>query len=311
MIVLTVAAILFGVYSGVEDADIRNHIIAQITLPVILTAILVGASLSASAACLQVLLNNPLADPGIIGISSGASLVAALMLLSGFVEGTEYFHYWLPLACFIGALVSTALIFIIAKRLRGSPVAVILAGIAISTLTGALIAWMYYFADAQAMRNLTFWLMGSVYQTDWVLLSVACPIVIVALIVIVSKAKQLNQLYLGREAAVAAGVNAQRLQMQLLLCCAIAVGAAVSLAGSIAFIGLLVPHLLRMIIGFNNRLLIPASALLGSLILLIIVLITESWAVTTLPLSMLTATIGGPVFIWALIKGQFSLGGNP
>lgn len=300
--------IVFGVYLNVEDADIRNHIIVQITLPVILTAFLVGAALSASAACLQVLLNNPLADPGIIGISSGASLVAAILLLSGIITDSTHFHYWLPLACFVGALLSTLLIYAIAKRLRGSPVAVILAGIAISTLAGALIAWLYYFADAQSLRNLTFWLMGSVYQTDWVLLSVGAPIILCALVALVVNAGKLNQLYLGKEVAITSGLDAQKVQSRLLFCCAIAVGAAVSLAGSVAFIGLLIPHLLRLLLGFNNRLIIPASALLGGLVLLCIVLITENWAVTTLPLSMLTATLGGPVFIWALMRGQFTLG---
>lgn len=290
----------------VSEAELQRHVLFQLTIPLGLTAVLVGAALSVSAACLQVLLNNPLADPSIIGISSGASLCAAIVLLTGMGGAAMYFHYWLPLVCFVGALVSTLLIYAVAKRMQSSPVAVILAGIAISTVSGAIIAWLYYFADAQALRNLTFWLMGSLYQADPLLLSIAAPILLLPVLFITSKAKALNLLYLGHSTAHTLGVDVQRLNKSLLVACALAVGAAVALAGSIAFIGLLVPHLLRQLLGHDNRLIIPASALVGAALLLIIAIMSELWAVTTFPVSMLTASIGGPVFVYALLRGQFN-----
>lgn len=300
------AALLLTTFWAVDDASLLRHVLLQLTIPLGVTAILVGAALSASSACLQVLLNNPLADPGIIGISSGASLCAAIVLLTGVGSTAMYFHYWLPLACFVGALATTILIYTVAKRMQSSPVAVILAGIAISTVSGAIIAWLYYFADAQSLRNLTFWLMGSVYQADPLLLLVSSPILLLPVIYIICKSHSLNRLYLGRDAALTMGINVQRLNKQLLVACALAVGAAVALAGSIAFIGLLVPHLLRLLLGHDNRLIIPASALTGAALLLLIAIVTEVWAVTAFPVSMLTASVGGPIFIYALLRGQFN-----
>ncbi|WP_164084616.1 FecCD family ABC transporter permease [Alteromonas flava] len=299
-----IAAILELHFRRVDAGPTQLYLLLHFTLPMIATAILVGAALSASAATLQVLLANPLADPGIIGISSGASLVAAIVLLTGLFDANTYAHYMLPLTCFMGAMLSTALIYQMAKRLRGAPVAVILAGIAISTVSGAIVAWLYYFADAQAMRNLTFWLMGSLYQADVVILAIASPLVLFALGFIFMQRRQLNRLFLGQDAALAAGVDVRRVNRQLLLACAVAVGVAVSLAGSIAFIGLLIPHSVRLLLGHDNIYVIPASALLGSALLLAIGYATEVWAVTTLPVSMLTATIGGPLFVYALLKGQ-------
>ena len=309
LVIISLAVVLVS-WNAVDEPAIRQHIALHFTAPLILTSILVGAALSMSAASLQVLLNNPLADPGMIGISSGASLMAAIVLLTGSAAGITHFQYWLPIACFVGALLSTVFVYQIARRLQHAPIAVILAGIAMSTLTGACIAWLYYFADAQSIRNLTFWLMGSLYQADWSVLAIAGPIIGVALVVLCTSAKSLNQLYLGHKVASASGLDITKLNKLLLLSCAIAVGCAVSIAGSIAFVGLLVPHVLRMLLGHDNRLILPASGMVGALVMLLIALLTEVWSVTTLPVSMLTASIGGPLFIWALVRGQYAAIGN-
>ena len=306
IVVVLFAMLLLTSTWVIDDASLRSHIVVQLTLPLGITAILVGASLSASSACLQVLLDNPLADPGIIGITSGASLCAAIILLTGIGSAAAYFHYWLPLACFIGALATTVLIYLVARRMQSSPVAVVLAGIAISTVSGAVIAWLYYFADAQSLRNLTFWLMGSLYQADPLLLIVSSPVLLCPIIFIWVKSEALNRLYLGRTTALTMGINVQALTKQLLVACALAVGAAVALAGSIAFVGLLVPHLMRLLLGHDNRLIVPASALTGAALLLLIALISEIWAITAFPVSMLTASVGGPLFIYALLRGQFN-----
>ncbi|RDV24258.1 iron ABC transporter permease [Alteromonas aestuariivivens] len=288
-----------------SDPQVRWHIFTQLQIPLVLTACLVGAALTVSAGTLQVVLRNPLADPGIIGITSGASLVAAFLLL---VLPQEFQHasfYFMPVGCFTGAVFSTWIIYRIAQRLRGMTVAVVLAGIAVSTVSGALIGWMYLFSDAQSLRNLTFWLMGSLYQSDWWVIGISGPIMAGAVVYQLLQANKLNSLYAGRTAAAAAGVEPHKLIKRSLLVSAIGVGAAVSVAGSIAFLGLLVPHLLRLSAGHDNRFILPAAALTGSWVLLCVVWITESMQMVTVPVSMLTATIGGPLFLLALYRGQW------
>jgi ABC-type Fe3+-siderophore transport system permease subunit len=283
---------------------IQWHLITQLQIPLILTASLSGASLAVSGACLQVVLRNPLADPGVIGITSGASLCAAFLMIFAPTTLMAYLQYWLPLGCFVGALISTWLIYRISRYLQGMAAAVILAGITISTLAGAIIGWLYLLADAQSMRNLTFWLMGSLYQTDYWILAVAGPIILASVSFMLVKAKQLNQLYAGELIAASTGVNVQKLNKQILLASALAVGASVSIAGSIAFIGLLVPHFLRLKLGYNNQHLLPLCALTGAIILLCVALITEATQVVSLPVSMVTATLGGPLLLWALYRGH-------
>ncbi|MCU7555258.1 iron ABC transporter permease [Alteromonas sp. ASW11-19] len=285
--------------------DLKWHIFTSLQLPLILTAALTGAVLTVSAATLQVVLRNPLADPGIIGVTSGASLVAAVLILTAPVVMAEHFYYLLPLGCFVGAMASTWFIYRLARKLQQATVAVILAGIAIATLSGAVIAWLYLFSDAQSLRNLTFWLMGSLYQADGTILVVAGPIMLVSCVVQIRAAKALNWLYAGDHAAIAAGVSPQKIIQRSLLAASVGVGAAVSVAGSIAFLGLLVPHLLRLALGFDNRLILPASALCGALFLLTVGAATEWLGVITLPVSMITATLGGPLLLWAIYRGQW------
>lgn len=303
-LVISVAGII-GV-PGLSDTtvELKRHIIIQLQIPLILTAGLVGAALSVSGATLQVVLRNPLADPGIIGITSGASLVAALLLLLTPAWAASYLHYLLPLGCFFGALFTTFIIYRLARKLLGSSTAVILAGIAISTLSGAIIAWLYMFSDANALRNLTFWLMGSLYQTNWLILCVGGPLIVVSVGLQLYFAGDLNKLYAGELAAKSSGVDVAKLTERALIACAIAVGSAVSMAGSIAFVGLLIPHILRLVIGHNNRYLLPLSALSGASLLMLVAFSSEVTRAITLPVSMVTASLGGPLLIWALAKGQ-------
>lgn len=293
------------VFAGLEQPlsdPIEQQIIWQLRLPVVVTAFIVGAGLAVSSATLQVLLRNPLADPGIIGISSGASLAAAIFLLLGSSLPFAYLQYFLPLFCFFGAMLSTWIIYAISKRLAGITSGVILAGIAISTLSGAAIAWLHLLSDAQSMRNLTFWLMGSLHQADWAVLSIAGPVMLILLGYMLRQGQQLNWYYFGASTAQLAGLDIKRFNKVALLVCALMVGIAVSIAGSIAFVGLLVPHLLRNFAGFDNRFILPASALLGGILLMGVVLVTRSLGGISIPVSMLTATLGGPVFLYSITR---------
>ena len=280
----------------------------HLQVPQVLTALIVGSALSASAAILQVLLRNPLADPGMIGISSGASLMAAVLLLSSLSQWS-YVTYLLPFACFTGALGSTWLMFHLARKLAFTPVAVILAGIALSTISSAIVAWLYLYASPNQLRDLTFWLMGSLQHTDIWLLLVAGVILVPCALVLRGLLPQLNRLYLGPQQASLLGVNVRQTTQVALLVCAVMVGLSVAIAGAIAFIGLLVPHIVRQLIGHDNRKVVPVAALVGGILLLCIVTFNTFSGAIALPVSLLTATIGGPFFIYILFHRQHHLAG--
>ncbi|WP_395341972.1 FecCD family ABC transporter permease [Ningiella sp. W23] len=295
---------------------LEQHILINIKLPILTTAVVVGASIAAASACLQVLLRNPLADPGIIGISSGASLMAACLfllagapLLTNTTLGSSLFSllqnnmvYVLPLLCFAGALISALLIFAMAKWMGGAVGSVILAGIAISTLCSALIGWMFLVARPEQMQSLTFWLMGSFSNTNWHTLLFSAPIAACALALLMSQAAKFNQLYLGEQSAQLVGLSVKRFHKLALVLIAVLIGVSVSIAGSIAFLGLLVPHFVRRLHGNDNRKTVPISALLGASVMIICAIINAHLADTILPISMLTASIGAPLFIYVMIK---------
>ncbi len=304
-------------YLFLGDFKTEWHILVYIKAPVCLTAILVGACICSGSAALQTTLNNPLADPGIIGISSGASLIAAIFLVFissvginfSATEETRatvshlqaYTLYYLPLLCFIGASLSGFCIYILSKKTGGSVSNVILAGIAISTLFSAIIGWIYLIAPPQALQTLTFWLMGSLNYTNYKSLMLVVPIASIALYLLYTSASSLNLLYLGEHAAASVGINSKHLQNRVFILVALLIGLSVSVAGGIAFLGLLVPHFVRRVHGFDNQHIIPYSAVLGSIVMMLCALINEYFADTAIPLSMLTATIGAPLFIYVLL----------
>lgn len=299
--------LLPALYTG--DPDVEWYILLHIKLPICLTAIAVGTSISVASAALQVNLNNPLADPGIIGISSGASLMAALFLV--FVSSLGilptqviYAHsiYLLPLLCFLGASISGILIYIVAKKIGRAVASFILAGIAISTAFSAIVGWIYLVAPPQALQSLTFWLMGSLHYTNYASLSVAILLMVFGLTMLAKSASQLNMMYLGEQSANAAGVNAKALQTKVFIYVALLVGVSVSIAGSIAFLGLLVPHAIRKLHGYDNRKVFLYAGLLGSIVIMVCTLINEYLFDTSVPLSMLTASIGAPMFIYVLFS---------
>lgn len=301
----TMLLVLLNLFShpAILSDPVEQHIFMQLSLPVLLTAILVGSALSMSSATLQVLLNNPLADPGIIGISSGASLSAGMLIVGGIIPSSALV-WGLPVACFIGALLSSLLIFRLAQRLQLTHAAVILAGIAISTVCAAALAWLYLFGDAQATRNLTFWLMGSFEHTHYPILGIAGSALVFGMILLLRERSHLNALYLGEHNAHLIGVEPRLLTRKLLIICALLVGVSVSVAGSIAFVGLLVPHILRRLLGRDNRLIIPLSGTVGAALMVLIVNINTALSGVILPVSLLTASIGGPIFIYVLYRGQ-------
>ena len=290
----------------------EQAVLNSIRLPRVLLAVIVGAALAVSGAALQGLFRNPLADPGLIGISSGAALAVALMIVSiGPLPGILGL-YGLSIAAFIGGLLTSIVIFRFAGLTGASSVTyILLAGIAINALASAGTGFLAYLSDDQELRTLTFWTMGSLGGALWPGVLICASLVIPATFVLYRNAQRLNILLLGESEARHLGVDSERLKRNIIICTAISVGAAVAVSGIIGFVGLVIPHLIRLTLGPDHRLLIPASALLGAIILIIADTVSRTLlAPAEIPVGIFTSLIGGPFFFWLLIKqysGRFGL----
>ena len=290
----------------------EQAVLTSIRLPRVLLAVIVGAALAVSGAALQGLFRNPLADPGLIGISSGAALAVALMIVSiGPLPGILGL-YGLSLAAFIGGLITSVIIFRFAGLTGTSSVTyILLAGIAINALASAGTGFLAYLSDDQELRTLTFWTMGSLGGALWPGVLICASLVIPATFMLYKNAQRLNILLLGESEARHLGVDSERLKRNIIICTAISVGAAVAVSGIIGFVGLVIPHLIRLTLGPDHRLLIPASALLGAIILIIADTVSRTLlAPAEIPVGIFTSLIGGPFFLWLLVKqysGRFGL----
>ena len=256
---------------------------------------------------MQGLFRNPLADPGLIGISSGAALaVAIVIVLAGPFAGVLGL-YGLSIAAFVGGLTASMLIFRFAQ-LTGtfSVTYMLLAGIAINALAGAGVGFLTYLSNDEQLRSLTFWTMGSLGGALWLTVAVAATVILPAIFFLFRNAQEINILLLGENEARHLGVNNERLKLVIIICTALSVGAAVAVSGIIGFIGLVVPHLMRLTIGPDHRLLLPASALFGAFLLLVADTIARTVvSPAEMPVGILTSLIGGPFFLWLLVK-QYS-----
>ena len=290
----------------------EQAVLNSIRLPRVLLAVIVGAALAVSGAALQGLFRNPLADPGLIGISSGAALAVALMIvIIGPLPGILGL-YGLSIAAFMGGLLTSIVIFRFAGLTGASSVTyILLAGIAINALASAGTGFLAYLSDDQELRSLTFWTMGSLGGALWPGVLICVSLVIPATFVLYRNAQRLNILLLGESEARHLGVDSERLKRNIIICTAISVGAAVAVSGIIGFVGLVIPHLIRLTLGPDHRLLIPASALLGAIILIIADTVSRTLlAPAEIPVGIFTSLIGGPFFLWLLIKqysGRFGL----
>ncbi|MAL77941.1 MAG: iron ABC transporter [Sneathiella sp.] len=290
----------------------QQAVLSSIRFPRVLLAVIVGASLAISGSAMQGLFRNPLADPGLIGIAASAALaVAIVIVLAGPISGF-FGLYGLSFAAFAGALIACFLIFRLARLTGGFSVTyMLLTGIAINALAGAGVGVLTFLSDDQQLRTLTFWTMGSLGGALWPSVIVVSTIVVPASIILIRNARELNVLLLGENEAKYLGVDAERLKRTIVICTALSVGAAISVSGIIGFVGLVVPHLIRLTLGPDHRLLIPASALLGAILLLLADTLARTVvAPAEMPVGVLTSLIGGPFFLWLLIKqysGRFGL----
>ena len=290
--------------SAPSQADL---IVGQIRLPRALLGLGVGAVLALSGVAMQGLFRNPLADPGLIGVSSGAALGAALTIVGSELAGgvaSWLEPYLLSLSAFAGGLAVTALVYRLGRREGRTHVAtMLLAGVALTALAGAVIGLLGYFAEDNTLRTLTFWNLGSLngasYARLWPLLAVALGVACW----LPRRARALNALLLGESEARHLGFDVEHLKRELIFCTALGVGAAVAAAGMIGFVGLVVPHLVRLMVGPDHRLLLPASAIAGaSLLLLADLLARLVLAPVELPIGTVTALLGAPFFLYLLVR---------
>jgi iron complex transport system permease protein len=301
--------VLFGLEpSGQADFARDELVILQIRLPRLLLGAAVGAALAASGAVMQGLFRNPLADPGLIGVSSGAGFAAALAIVLGgrFLPDavTSLPFAALPVAAFFGALGATLILYLVSSRGgRTSMAIMLLAGVAFAALAGAGTGWLAYISDDRQLRDLTFWSMGSLGGATWSKVAVVVTMVLPTLIAIPFLAHGLNAMALGEAEAFHLGVNVDRLKVAAILLVSVAVGAAVACSGLIGFVGIIVPHLLRLSIGANYRFLLPASALFGATLLVGADICARTIvSPSELPIGIITATFGAPFFIWLLLR---------
>ncbi|MCP1606882.1 iron complex transport system permease protein [Pseudomonas citronellolis] len=306
---LRALARLCGLPVSADDLGQAELIVGQIRLPRTLLGVATGGVLALAGVAMQGLFRNPLADPGLIGVSSGAALGAAIAIVFGASTGglPEAFAPYLLSACaFGGGLLVTALVYRLGRHNGQTSVAtMLLAGIALTALAGALIGLFTYLADDATLRTLTFWNLGSLngasYPRLW-------PLLLVTLLVacwLPRRVDALNALLLGESEARHLGFDVERLKVELILCTALGVGAAVAAAGLIGFIGLVVPHLLRLIVGPDHRVLLPASMFGGAILLLLADLVARlALAPAELPIGIVTALIGAPFFLYLLIRGR-------
>lgn len=301
---------------GMGSASARDMtIIWDIRMPRMVTGALVGAALAVSGAVMQGLFRNPLADPGLVGVSAGAGLgaVSAIVLGGLLPLGVQAVAgpYLIPFAAFLGGWASTLVLYRIATSGgRTSVATMLLAGIALGALTGAITGFIVYRATDDQLRDLTFWGMGSVAGATWIKLMAAGPIIILTLLTAPFLSRALDALALGEPVAVHLGIDVQRMKRIAVMSVAASVGAAVAITGGIGFVGIVVPHLLRLLQGPVHRMLLPNAALLGAIILLVADMISRTVAAPAeLPIGIITATLGGPFFLWILLKNRAILEG--
>lgn len=308
-----VARALLGTIGLVDATDLgfKNDVIHTIRLPRVALCATVGASLGIAGAVMQGLFRNPLADPGLIGVSAGGALAAVAVIVLGPTWGFPSLNgFGLPLAAFAGALLVTAFIYRLAL-FEGRVVisTMLLAGVATNALAGALIGFLTFLSDEEQLRLLTFWSLGSVGGASWLGSLPAIGIMLVATGFSLRLARPLNLLLLGEDDAVYLGVSVGRLKQQAAVLTALSVGAAVSACGIVGFIGLVTPHLVRLITGPDHRLVLPLSAL-GGAILLSFADLGARMVVkpAELPLGVVTAMVGAPFFLILLLRNRTSGG---
>ena len=285
---------------------LQKSVMMEIRLPRVILAAFVGASLSLSGSCLQGLFRNPLADPGLIGVSAGAALGATsfIVLGSNWLSTHVLGEYLLPLSSILGSAIVISTLFLITRGFGKEGITyLLLAGIAVNAFAGVGIGILTYMSNDSELRGLTFWTMGSFGGSNWRMILLAGFVIIVTIIWMIRDGRDLDILQLGEFEAYRLGIDIYRLRFNVIISSAIIVGVSVSLAGMIGFVGLVVPHLTRMVGGVNHKYLLPGSALFGAILMVIADLIARIMIKPAeLPVGLITSAIGSPFFLWLIFR---------
>ncbi|WP_217178787.1 iron ABC transporter permease [Streptomyces sp. AC495_CC817] len=281
---------------------LQDQAVWQFRLPRSLLAGLSGAGLALAGAMMQAVVRNPLAEPYILGVSSGASVGAVLVIVSG---GATFLGLTMSGAAFVGAIVACVLVAALA-RIRGelSPTRMILAGVALGSLLSAVTSYLTLTTDAQNVVSVMFFLLGSVSAADMTTLAIPAVALAVAGVAAFGLSRSMNALLAGDESAQAVGVRTTRLRALLLVCASLLTGSIVAVSGGIGFVGLVVPHIARLLVGSDHRRMLPVTVLGGALFLMVADLLARTVAAPTeIPLGILTAFVGAPFFLWLMRSG--------
>lgn len=314
MAVLMVAIVFFAANIGAMRLSLpmvwqstRDSMIWQIwwniRLPRVLLAVLVGSALALSGGVMQGLFRNPLADPGLLGISSGAALMVAISVVIPLSLPAMLALWWPMLAAFIGSLAVTVVIFTLSRSGSGTLSRLLLVGIAINAVCGAAVGVLSWISNDQQLRQLSLWGMGSLGQAQWSTVIASAVIILPAMVATQWQARRLNLLQLGDEEAHYLGVDVKHTQRILLVLSALMVAASVAVSGVIGFVGLVVPHLMRMCIGSDHRWMLPAAGLAGAILMLIADTLARTVvAPAEMPVGLLTSLLGAPWFLWLILR---------
>lgn len=299
-----------AVLMGQSDNDQARLIIQHIRIPRTLLAILLGALLGVGGAAMQGLFRNPLADPSLIGVTAGATLGASIAIVLG---GTLMLGYLsvslISIGAFVGGVIAVLIVYHLATNQHGTSVAtMLLAGIAITALAASINNLMEFIADNEMLRNISLWRMGGLDGANYPKVMLAALVALPVLCLLPLYANALNAMLLGESQARYLGINVRQVKQHLVILVAAGTGVSVALAGTIAFVGLVVPHIMRLLLGPNHRTLLPASAMAGAILLLLAdILARIIIAPVELPVGLVTAMVGAPFFI-VLLKQRYHTG---
>lgn len=296
---------------SLSQAD--RFVMMDLRLPRIAMAILIGSALAVSGTCLQGMFKNPLATPDLIGITSGASLFAAMAIVLGsslkpYVP--EVFHFsFLSIMAFIGALLTMLMVYRISTTGgKTNVVIMLLTGVAVTALGFAITGFLIYISKEEQLRDLTFWNLGSLAGATWTKNAIMAVIVVVSFFFLINKGKALNAMMLGERDAQHLGIPVEKIKKQIVVLTALMVGTSVAFAGTISFVGLIVPYILRLIFKSNYHIILPLSAIFGGVLLLAADTISRTVAAPSeIPIGILTAFMGAPIFIAILVRSRNSM----
>lgn len=304
---------LYARIASVQSDDIgrlNEAVVWDLRLSRVITAMIVGASLATCGATMQGLFGNPLADPGIVGVSSGASLGAIIVV----VLQISTFGIWtLPIGAFVAGVATTFLIYALARPGKdgGDNTKLLLVGIAVNAIGGAFAGYLTYLATAEQLQSLTFWSMGSLSGAKWITVAISLPPAVIGIWLLYRWSRPLDLLALGERQARHLGVDVTVLRRKLIFVTALLVAAAVSFSGTIGFVGLVIPHLFRLMIGPAHRLLIPFSAAGGALLVMLADLAARTLdPPSEVPIGVIMGSLGGPFFLWMIYRSSKARGGQ-